>query len=61
MRVELVIAIESLVTECTVWMSLEAALIDRTWVVITITLMLSQFWPGEELMLVCKNFLVTCT
>lgn len=42
-------------------MSLKTTLIDRAWVIIAEFLVLSELGKGEELVLVGKYFLVSCT
>jgi len=42
-------------------MALETTLISRAWVVIAIPLVLLKFDGSEELVFVCKDFLVPCT
>lgn len=42
-------------------MALEAALIDCTNFIVAKLLVLSELGVREELMLVCKNLLVSCT
>lgn len=58
MCIELVIAIESLSTESTFWMTLETALIDSPGVIVPKLFMLSEFLLCEKLVLVGKDLLI---
>jgi hypothetical protein len=59
MRVKLVVSVKSLATEATFRVSLEAALIDRSGVIVAKLLMLPQLGIGEQLVLVGEDFLVS--
>jgi hypothetical protein len=59
--VQLVVSVEALSTEATFRVSLEAALVDRTRVVVTELLVLPQFGECKQLVFVRKDLLVSCT
>jgi hypothetical protein len=59
--VKLIITIESLPTESTLWVALEAALLDSTGFVITMLLVFPQLSHGKKGVLVSEHFLVPCT
>jgi hypothetical protein len=59
--VEFVIAIESLPTESTLWVALEAALVDSTRFVIAMLLVFPQIGHCEEGVLVSEHLFVACT
>lgn len=61
MSVQLVIAIESLPTETTLGVALEAALVDGTRFVVTMLLVFSQLSHCEESVLVSEHLFVPCT
>lgn len=60
MRVQLIVSVEALTTESTFRMSLKAALVDRTRVIVAKFLVLLEVGEGEELVLVREHFLVSC-
>lgn len=57
-HIKLVVAVESLATESAQWVTPKAALIYRSWIVISFLHVPFQFLIREQLMLVCKDFLV---
>jgi hypothetical protein len=59
MLVQLVIVVKALSTESTQWVALEACLVCCTRLVVSMTHVLLQFLICEQLMLMCKNPLVT--
>lgn len=59
MRVKLIVSVKSFTAEATLWMSLETALVNRTWVIVSKLLMLSQLRMCEKFMLVSENLLVS--
>lgn len=59
--VELIVPVESLTTKPTFRMASESTLINGSRNVISILLMLAQLCDGKDLVLMCKNFLVSCT
>lgn len=58
--VKFVIAVETLPTETTLWMSFESTLVNRTRNIVPMSLVSPQFLVSEKLMLVGKNLLVPC-
>lgn len=60
MGIELIVAIKALPTESALRMTLEPALIDRAWIIISKLLVLAQFADGEKFVLVGKHFLIPC-
>ena len=57
-RVQLIVAVEALSTEAAFWMTLEAALIDGTRVVVAELLVPAKLVGGEELVLVSEDLFV---
>jgi len=57
--VQLIIAVEALSTEATLWVAFEAALVDGTGIVVAKLLVLAQLGLGEQLMLVRKDLFIT--
>lgn len=60
-RVQLVVPVESTPTETTLWMTFEPCLIYGSWIVVSKSLVFLQLSLGEQLVLVCEDFLVACT
>jgi len=58
MRIELVIAVETLTTETALWMALEARLIHGARVVISVLFVLAEFGLSKKLMLVGEDLFV---
>lgn len=56
--IELVVTVESLPTEATLWMTFEARLIDRSWIIVTVPFVLSQFAKREQFVLMSEDFFV---
>lgn len=61
MCVQLVVSVKALTTETALGVPFEAALIDRTGVIVAELLMLPILWVCEKLVFVGEDFLVTCT
>lgn len=59
--IQLVVSIEALSTEAALRMSFEAALVNGARIIVTEFLVLLQVGPCEKLVLVCEDFLVSCT
>lgn len=57
-RVEFVIAVESLAAKSTFGVSPETALIQGSWHIITVLLVFAQLCHSEKFMLVCEDLLV---
>ena len=57
-HIELVIPVEPLLAEPTVWMALEPALVDRSGVIVTKLFMFPELLCGKEVMLVREYFFV---
>ena len=60
MRIELIIAIESLSTEATFWVPFEPALVYSSRMVVSKLFMFSQVLLSEQFVLVCEDFLIPC-
>jgi hypothetical protein len=58
MGIKLIIAIESLATEATFRVSLEATLVDCTRLVISLLLMFPQFCRCKKSVFVCKDLFI---
>lgn len=61
MSIEFVVPIKSLFAESTVWMALEARLVDCTWVIITKSLMLAEFCISKQFVFMGEDLLVSGT
>lgn len=59
--VEFIIAVETLAAEAAFWVSFETALVNGTWLIVAVLLVLSQLCMGEQSVLVGEDLLVSCT
>jgi hypothetical protein len=59
-RVKFVVTIKPGPTKPTVRMTLESALINCSWIIITESFMLTKFLHGEEIVFVGENLFVPC-
>jgi hypothetical protein len=61
MLIELIVTIESLAAKATFWMTLESALVNSSWVVVTKFFMPPKLPIRKQIMLMSKDFLVAST
>jgi hypothetical protein len=58
--IQLVISIESLLAEATLWMSFKPRLVDCSWVVVSVFLVLPKLTEGEQFVFMGEHFFVPC-
>lgn len=60
-RIQLIVAVKSLFAESTPRVTLETALIHSSRIIVAILLVIAKLCHCKELMLMCENFLISCT